>query len=154
MVLNVGALLIHAKQLYPGRFMKWVEEELPFGYDKARRLMAIHLAYTQLPEHVQQQLPKPWQALYTITRLGPQEIEQAVAEQSIHPGLTIHHAKQVVRKYRGEKRSPVTPRYSQADLIAGSLMDHHPSTLDPFVLQALKRWCSVPVEENFGTPSG
>jgi len=154
MVLKVGALLLHAKQLYPGQFMRWVNEELPFGYDKARRLIAIYLAYSELDDEVKQQLPKPWQALYAITRLEPHELNESVANRAIHPGITITQAKQIVRKYRGEKRTPVKPRYSQADLIAGSLMDHHPSALSPLVLSALRRWVSAVEAETIQRPFG
>lgn len=134
--------------------MRWVEEELPFGYDKARRLMAIHLAYTQLPKHVQEQLPRPWQALYAVTRLGRDELIEAVESGTISPKTTIAQAKQITRVYRGNKRSAVKPRYSQADLIAGSLMDHHPENLDPLVFEALVNWCSLREEENFQTLVG
>jgi hypothetical protein len=131
MVFRVGELLYEAKMLRPRTFQAWVESALPFGYDRAYRLIAIHLAYRELPEAVRNRLPRPWQALFALRHLAADgRIVAEVNSGAIHPELTVREALAL----------KPGPRHSDADLLVGRLLGHDPSSLDPVVRDDLVAW--------------
>lgn len=142
MCLRVGALLQEARELNPSGFRRWVDERMPFGYDKAQRLIAIHLAYSSLPAETVAQLPRPWQAMYTLRRWTGGRLEEALESGEIGPDTTVNEARKKAREWSKNQRprDPLTARYSQADLRAGALMEHPASELNPTVREALVRW--------------
>jgi hypothetical protein len=138
MVLNVGAILCQAKEQHPDQFAQWVEQELPFGLGTARRLMAIHLAFKELPPEIIGRLPKPWQALFAIRKLSRDELEEHIDNGVLSPTTTVQEAKKLMAL---KNRGPVTRRYSTTDLLIGKLMDHNPDDVDSFVWEAFLKWC-------------
>lgn len=137
MVLSVGRLLCEAKAAHPDRFNDWVENDLPFGLDTARRFMAIFVAYEHLPPETLAKLPKAWQAMFALRRLPQAELEQGITDGAIHPGMTTDEA----RRYRRViERTPPGSRYTPADLTAGKLMDFDPNDIDEHVWRALITW--------------
>jgi hypothetical protein len=142
MCLRVGALLWEARELDRAGFRDWVETRLPFGFDRARRLIAIYLAYHELPEATVAQLPRPWQALYALRHWAGGRLEVALETGEIGPSTTVAQAKAKAREWSANRLPPksVGVRYSQADLRAGALMGHDPDDLDDNVFIALSRW--------------
>ena len=142
MCLHVGALLAEARALNPAGFKRWVDERMPFGYDKARRLIAIHLAYRELPPDKLQQLPLPWQALYALAPYAKGRLIDALESGEIGPDTTQAEALTRARHWSNHHRpsDPLTARYSTADTRAGALMEHAASELNPYVREALVRW--------------
>lgn len=138
--LKVGALLRAAKESHPRSFTRWVETELPFGADTARRMMAISRAYESLPAEVLAGLPKPWQALYAIRHLPQEQLALGVSQGSLRPDTTVVEAKQFAAT-----GSTVIVRHHPAEVAAGALMAHDPSDLDPLVLSALRVWLVRPL---------
>lgn len=108
----------HAFEQFPDLYDDWVTHCLPFGLDKARRLRMIHKAAEHLPEHVLARLPRPWQALYAITRLPPEQLVEAVEAGTVHPELTVRETRDVARELSGRE----TRRFSEADLLVGRLV--------------------------------
>lgn len=139
--LRVGRLLREAKAVNPDTFDTWVETELPFGSETARRLIAISAAYEKLPEDAVRQLPRPWQAMYAIKELPPHAIISGIADGAIGPSMTVRQAIQYARKFR-DKPSPAKPvsHIGVADKLAGSLMLFTPDDLTSPVLDALREW--------------
>jgi len=142
MALNVGRLLREAQDLAPKQFRVWVEERLPFGIDTARRLIAVHLAYSELPKDQIDRLPHPWQALYALRKFVHTKLPEALASGEIGVHTTQVQAIRKAREWSQTEtpKASLTPRYGAADLVAGKLMTFEPSDLDPDVLRALIRW--------------
>lgn len=135
MALRVGRLLREAKVDHPGRFGRWIEDELPFGPDMARRLMAISRAYETLDEETLAGLPRPWQAMYALRKLSRGELRHAISTGAIGPGTTIIQAQEYARPDLIDVH-----RRRRADVAAGALMDCDVDDLDLVVLQALVGW--------------
>lgn len=142
MCLRVGALLHEARELDRPGFKAWVEERMPFGADKASRLIAIHLAYSELPADTIAQLPRPWQAMFVLRKWAGGRLQDALDSGEVGPDTTVAEAKKKAREWSKNQRgrNPLTARYSQADLRAGALMDHSPSELTETVREALVKW--------------
>lgn len=139
MCLRIGALLHEAQQLDRRGFTKWVETSLPFGIDKARRLIAIHLAYSELPPETVAQLPRPWQALYALRSVP---VQAAIDAGEIGPETTVVAARTLARRYSSNtpKGSGGKAHFRTADTRAGDLMQHSPDDLSPAVRDSLRRW--------------
>lgn len=142
MCLRVGELLAEARELDPAGFKKWVETRLPFGFDKARRLIAIHYAYRELPPEKLAQLPLPWQALYALAPFAQGKLMDALESGEVGPGMTQREAFTKARHWTSNQRlvDPLEARYSIADTRAGVLMEHEARDLNPYVRDALRRW--------------
>lgn len=136
MVLRVGAMLHDAKTRYPDEYDRWVEQCLPFGADKARRLRMIHLAVEKLPAETLARLPRPWQALYAVARLPTEVVVDAVESGEIGPDLSTRCTVGVVARLSGRE----TNHFSEADIIAGRLLARSPSTLDEEIRARLVEW--------------
>jgi hypothetical protein len=145
MCLRVGALLAEARDLDPGGFKAWVEAKMPFGYDKARRLVAIHLAYRELPAEVQARLPRPWQALYALRHWSGGRLTEAIESGEIDEHTTVVAARERARAWSSDRRETpeLSARYSAADLAAGRLMTFSPADVNSDVRRALERWLGV-----------
>lgn len=141
MCLRVGALLLAAKADHPATFRDWVENELPFGLETARRLMAVAHAYATLPKATLDQLPRPLGALYALRKLPERAVDGLVAVGELHPGTTTAEARRIATEALGAepKRSD---RHSKADIAAGVIIDSSPDDLHPMVLRALLKWCA------------
>jgi hypothetical protein len=155
MCLRVGELLAEARSLNPGGFKSWVEQRMPFGYDKARRLIAIHLAYRELPPEKLEQLPLPWQALYALAPFSQGRLIEALDSGEIGPGTTQAEAITKARRWSNHRRpvDPLQPRYSTADTRAGALMEFSPDDLNPYVREALQRWLAKGSTAEVGDPA-
>lgn len=151
MALRIGRLLREAKQAAPQDFDRWVVNDLPFGLETARRLIAISAAYEKLPSATLASLPRPWQALYALKGLPADAIEEGISAGEISPTMTVNEAIQYRRKFStpAERRGRV-PHTSPADDIAGTLMRHHAIDLHPTVLNALTEWVAVGVAATGG----
>lgn len=144
MALRVGALLVEARDLNPRGFKQWVETELPFSYETARRLVAIHLSYSQLPAEVMNELPRPWQALYALRHWTGGRLQEAISSGEVHSEMTRSQAE---AKARDWSKNDVALRqrgrqFSNADLAAGKLMAFDVNDLSAPVARALRKWVS------------
>jgi hypothetical protein len=142
MALRVGELLHEARELDPAGFAVWVDERMPFGMGSAKRLMAIHLAYRELPAEVKANLPRPWQALYALRKWADGRLTEALESGEVGPSTTTREALETARTWTRGQWQPThaPPRYSSADLFAGKLMGFEPDELDENVFIALTRW--------------
>jgi hypothetical protein len=154
MCLRVGELLAEARALDPAGFKRWVEDRMPFGYDKARRLIAIHMAYRELPPEKLRQLPLPWQALYALAPHAQGRLLDALESGEIGPETTQAEAITKARHWSNHRRAvdPLDRRYSTADSRAGALMELSASDLNPFVREALIRWLGAAATPEGGGP--
>jgi len=145
MCLRVGELLYEAQQLDRAGFQSWVEDRMPFGFDKARRLVAIYLAYRELPAETIARLPRPWQAMFVLRRWSTGRLVDAIDSGEIGPDTTVKDALRIAKKWGSDTRPSDevgSARYSQIDLDAGRLMAADPNELDADVFRALSRWMS------------
>ena len=142
MCLRVGELLWEAKALDPGGFDDWVETKMPFGRDTARRLIAIFVAYRELPPEKLAQLPRAWQAMFALSKFAQGQLLVALESGEINPDTTAKQAQATARRWSGQRRKtdPLEARYSPADNRAGALMEHRPEDLNPYVREALVSW--------------
>lgn len=142
MALRVGAILREAREAAPHQFRDWVDGCLPFGYETARRLMAISEAYERLPADLVAQLPRPWQALYALRVLPESALRAALESGGLGPGTSEQDAKAIARRWRTGNEGPLTSnaRHHRADIAAGALMEFTPRDMNPMVLRALTRW--------------
>lgn len=138
--LRVGLLLRQAKASHPGTYTRWVERELPFGVDTARRMVAISEAYETLPESTLAGLPKPWQALYALRHIPKDQLALGVSQGSIQPGMSVLDAQHYARTGEAQR-----PRLHPAMVAAGALMHFSVDDLSPDVLSALRVWLVGPL---------
>jgi hypothetical protein len=145
MCLHVGRLLWEAREIDGAGFREWVAERMPFGYDAAKRLIAIHLAYNELPEDVRRNLPRPWQAMFALRRWANGRLPAAIESGEVGPDTTVKQALELAKKWSNDSKAeddPVSARYAQCDLVAGKLMAMDPGDMNPDVFRALVRWTS------------
>lgn len=135
--LRVGRLLREAKEADPTNFNLWVERDLPFGTETARRLMAISAAYEKLPPDKLAQLPRPWQAMYALKALPMPLIESGMANGEITPDMTVRAARRYAATLRG---SGIAGPGRRADVVAGMLMQFAAKELSPGVRKVLGEW--------------
>jgi hypothetical protein len=157
LALRVGALLRQAKAQNPDHFNEWVEKELPFGMETARRMMGISAAYEKLPAEKLRLLPRPWQAMYALKALSPKILLDGMESGEINPDMTVRAARRYasrMRDYRPEFLGQLgTGRASRADVVAGMLMQFGAHEMSPGVRRVLTDWlgratASDPVEES------
>lgn len=135
--LRIGRILREAREACPQDFGRWVERDLPFGHETARRLIAISAAYEKLPPETLRGLPRPWQAMYALKELPPGNLAVAVKHGELTPNTTVEEAKTFARVWRGRETMSM---YRKADATAGRLLRLSPSDLSPPVLESLRRW--------------
>lgn len=133
--LRVGRLLREARQAAPTEFCRWVDRELPFGNETARRLIAISAAYEKLPAETLRSLPRPWQAMYALKELPPGRLKAGIASGVISPEMTVESAKKYARESRGQYTL-----HRNANKTAGRLMRASPSDLTTTVRNSLRVW--------------
>lgn len=154
--LDVGAELIQAKKEHPREFLEWVSTKLPFGIDKAERLMAISRAFGSADDWMRKQLPPAWTALFELSRLPIEKVQRSIESGEIAPSMTVSDARRLVT---GNPDAPVTevrtvtpgpkPGFDPqvrlpADLVASELCRTDRSTLAPSVEYLLRRWLDPP----------
>lgn len=138
--LEIGHLLHQAKQICPKRHWKaWCDTEIPFGHDKADRLIAIWRAYDGLPEHVLKGLPRPWQAQFALKSVPRDRLEAGIASGEVNPMMTIVQARAWAQVADVSGQIPKS-RYSPVDLLAGKLLNQDPADLHPKVADELLKW--------------
>lgn len=141
--LDLGAKLQDAFERFPDLYEDWVETCLPFGLDKARRLRMIHKAVEHLPPDVLERLPRPYRALYSVTRLPVEELTAAVESGAVHPDLTVREAFDVSRQLSGRE----TRRFSEADITAGRLVSFPAGSLSDEARTMLERWLNQSIAQ-------
>lgn len=134
--LDLGRLLQIAYESHPNDYRRWVEEDLPFGLDKASRLRMVYKAAEHLPDDVLARMPSPWQALYALTRLPANVVIEAVESGEIHPGLSARDSQALGRRLSGRE----TLRHSEADLLIGRLVGFAASEASPAAARLLRGW--------------
>lgn len=134
--LEVGAELLAAKQEHPREFVAWVEGTLPFGIDKAERLMAITRCFADADPEIRAALPPAWSALYELTRLPSERLLPAIEAGAVHPDMTVAQAKALRSK---GFRVPEQPRLT-ADIVARELVRFDRRDLSDEVRAALEDW--------------
>ena len=150
--LDVGAELIAAKNEHPRAFMAWVATELPFGIDKAQRLMAISRAFAGADEAVKAALPPAWTALFELARLPIEEVQRSIETGEIAPEMTVADARKLVTG-RDEAPELLPPRPTPgpapgfdpnprlgADILASELVRADRATLSAPVEYLLRQW--------------
>lgn len=107
--LEIGDELLAAKREHPREFMAWVTRALPFGIDKAERLMAITRSFATVDPLVRASLPPAWTALYELSRLPIETVVVAIDRGEISPQMTVEDARELVTGHReapkAEKRT-------------------------------------------------
>lgn len=155
---EVGRHLIEAKEEHPGRFMAWVEAELPFGIDKAERLMAITRSLGSCTSEMRSNLPPAYSALFHLARLPRPILEVAVDNGEVTPATTVREAEALARAANGTY-APTQPTGSSqpvdmpepapgpasdgtitVDLLALELMKHPVERLSADATRQLRRW--------------
>lgn len=167
--IDVGLELLAAKREHPGEFMAWVSDELPFGHDKAQRLMAVARFAGDLDPVTRANLPKAWTVLFELRRLDPQTMQKAVLEGTLSPETTAEAARalagpdpDVLRKLiTGETEPPavreldrrvgpkpghvpVANRGIETDTLARELIRQPRESLTPRIADLLRTWLGDP----------
>lgn len=118
---DIGAELIAAKAEHPGKFIAWVEAELPFGIDKAERLMAITRAFANPDPEIRAALPLAHTCLFELTRLPHERLRQAIEAGDVHPDMTVREA-QALRDPEPYPIPPVEPSPASEPRIAADVL--------------------------------
>lgn len=160
---DIGVELMAAKRSHAGRFLPWVEAEMPFGVDKAEKLMAIARAFATAPRESMDLLPNAWTALYELSRVPAEVLHRAVEEGTVTPNTTVENARGFVRDANERSMEPpaepvevtmpepVKLRVSASTLATELLSFHEPTELSPTLRGQVLAWirsagASVPVE--------
>lgn len=144
--IDVGHELIAAKADHPGRFCAWVDECLPFGIDKAERLMAVTRAFANATPDMLDALPThAYSTLFELTRLPAARLQLAINNGDVHPDMTYRDA----RSLHDDEPLPDDPDEAPAeraqpritaDVVASELIRHPAANLSRDVEIALRRW--------------
>jgi len=143
--LEIGAELLAARTEHEGEFMAWVERELPFGIDKAERLMAISRSFAEVDPAVRGALPAAWTALYELQKLPPAALARSVDLGVVRPGMTVEQAKEHVREQLGARKAEEVRQVADtsrtiAEAHALALLRHYPSDITDSTMEALRSW--------------
>lgn len=150
--IDVGAELIAAKKEHPGAFMEWVSRSLPFGIDKAQRLMAISRAFSDADEAVRAALPPAWTALFELARLPIEEVQRSIETGEIAPEMTVSDARKLATgRSEPPELLPARPKPGpapgfdpnprlDADILASELVRMDRCTLSAPVEYLLRQW--------------
>jgi len=141
-VFSIGAELLEAKREHNGTFVAWVETELPFGIDRAERLMAVTRAFADT-EH-REHLPAAWTALYELSRVPVGALVRSIELGEISPAMTVVQAREFVANQRanGENRHP-GGNAPLAEAHAIALLRYHPNDVPEEVRWKLRDWISA-----------
>lgn len=114
MCLQLGGLLESAPRRNYDEWAAWVETDLPFTVEEARRLRGVYLAHKLFTADIIEGLPKPWRALWTIpaARIGR--------------GMPRHATQ--------------AKRVSAPELLATRLLASDPNDVSMDVVSSLARW--------------
>lgn len=106
--LELARVVCYARQRLPyGAWARmWSPSEMPFSKRKADKLVSIGQHLGRLDENICSHLPTRWSILYCLSRLGAAAVERCINEGTIHPGLTLREAKELLAKHRGKQRQP------------------------------------------------
>lgn len=150
--LDIGAELLAAKREHPGQFMDWVARELPFGIDKAERIMAVTKAFAGAPPEVQEALPPAWTTMFELSRLPTGFIQEAIGSGKVTPTMSRADARKLVTG-SAEPREPASPVHRKpststgesgfrvgTDAVAHELMRRDPTELPSATARLLQQW--------------
>lgn len=150
--LEVGAELIAAKREHPGEFFAWVARSLPFGVDKAERLMAIARAFGSIEASAREALPPAWTAMFELSRLPVEQVQRSIETGEIHPKMTVADARELVTGLKEAPKAaerthrtgpePGSPqrREIDADLVAAKLIRTDRKALSAFMEAQIRTW--------------
>lgn len=140
---QIGEELIAAKHDHPGKFMEWVDYALPFGIDKAERLMAIQRAMQTVDPDMRDSLPPAWTAMYELSRLNPKVLADLVATGEVTRDMTVAEARRVAKPDSEVHRPDVVlqdVKAHQADLLAWELTRTDRTLLSTDRATELQEW--------------
>lgn len=142
--ISIGEELIAAKAQHPGTFMRWVEDELPFGIDKAERLMAITRTFGTAGPELRRSMPSAYTALFELTRLPHERLQALVESGDVHPDMTVREARGLAAPepvpLPDEMASPLAEPRVAAEVIARELMRFPRSQLSGDTANLLAAW--------------
>jgi hypothetical protein len=99
-IVECGRLLIAAKdELKHGKFLKMIENNLPFKRSSAQALMKIAKDKRITKSQHAGCLPAHWSTLVKIIQLPDAELEARIADGRIHPGLERRPAVEMIESY-------------------------------------------------------
>lgn len=116
MSLQLGGLIEAGHGRSFDEWSAWVEADLPFTVEEARRLRAVFLAYKMFEPEIVEGLPKPWTALWTVPA------------HRIGRGMPRHATQ--------------AKRVNAPELLATRLLASDPNDVSSDVASALARWLS------------
>jgi hypothetical protein len=134
--LEIGRLLTEAFEAHRDLYDQWVIECLPFGLNTASRLRACWKASRVLPAETLARLPRPWQAVYALTRLDPAVLVAAVESGEVHPAMTVAEARAASRALSGRE----TLKFSEVDLMVGRIVRQDRALLGAAARELLVEW--------------
>lgn len=142
--IDIGRELIGAKKDHQGCFLRWVEDELPFGIDKAERLMAITRAFDNADPEIRQALPSAYTAMCELARLPHDRLRAHIESGDVHPDMTVREARALHQPdpipLPEPTVSPLAEPRIAADVIATELIRHPRSTLSDDIANVLAAW--------------
>lgn len=142
--MDIGAELLAAKVEHPGRFMEWVSTALPFGIDKAERLMAITRAFDNADPEIRQALPSAYSAMCELARLPHDRLRAHIESGDVHPDMTVREARALHQPnpipLPEPTVSPLAEPRIAADVIATELIRHPRHMLSDDIADVLAAW--------------
>jgi hypothetical protein len=154
--IEIGIELIHAKRNHPGKFMTWVEEELPWGIDKAEKLMSMARAFATVPDEFMDSLPQAWTALYELSRIPPEVLRRAITDGTVTPASTVDQCRDFIKSHNrqtmlpppepidsGPFVDPERPKVSVGVIVTELVTSYDPSDLTEGLRERLLRWAET-----------
>ncbi len=142
--IDIGRELIGAKKDHQGCFLRWVEDELPFGIDKAERLMAITRAFDNADPEIRQALPSAYSAMCELARLPHDRLRAHIESGDVHPDMTVREARALHQPnpipLPEPTVSPLAEPRIAADVIATELIRHPRHMLSDDIADVLAAW--------------
>lgn len=101
-IIEVGKLLIRAKdELEYGQFTEMIGRRLPFGERTAQRLMKIAKHPLLSDPTLMSVLPPSWALLHRLTEFPERELQQILADGTIHADIESEEVEALLEEIRG-----------------------------------------------------
>jgi hypothetical protein len=119
-------------QLHYGQWTQmWKSGRIPFSKRKGEMLAVIGKNLAPLDAQTSAHLPWGWNILYCLAQLNRKALEQLVEQGTIHPGLTLREARELLAQIQGRSDKPGKSKVRQrlqrfSDFVRDTINDWQP----------------------------
>lgn len=128
-ILDIGNLLLEARELHPRQFLRWVdamkaEGKLPIGRRAAEKYLKIAKHPILSDANYSSHLPPCLSTLDKLARLPAEEVKRLIKQGQIHPDLSFDEAVDLVQGRARPEKPSVNQSAGERQLAALEALAH------------------------------